>query len=125
MSNKLYSIIGVNTEENLENKKLEIMQSLKQAKVGSVADNAIFFSYGATGFIDVFPDHNEIRAEVQADDEDAKTQAQATMQEHLFSVLNIEEGTVETAWRDITDAVLSDQARVAAEKARNAATTEG
>lgn len=124
MSTKLYSILGLNTEADLEKTKLEIMTSLKQAKVGSVADNAVFFSYEATGFIDIFPEQKEVRAEVQADDEESQAKAQATMQEHMFSVLGVEEGTTETVWRNITDAVLSDQARVAAEKARNAANTE-
>jgi hypothetical protein len=124
MSTKLYSIFGINTEEDLEKTKVAVMQSLKKAKAGSIADNAIFFSYGATGFIDIFPDHNEIRGEVQADDEESKDKAQQTLQEHLFNVLEVDPENFEGVWRDITDSVLSDKARVAAEKAQSASTTD-
>lgn len=121
MSEKNYSIFGINTELDLDKTKLEIMKSLKQAKVGSVADNAIYFDFGATGFIDVFPDHGEIRAEVQADNDEAELRAREIMQSHLFIVLNVDPAENTAEWKDITNAVLSDRARVTAEKAKNAA----
>lgn len=121
MSEKNYSIFGINTELDLDKTKLEIMKSLKQAKVGSVADNAIYFDFGATGFIDIFPDHSEIRAEVQADNDEAELRAREIMQSHLFIVLNVDPAENTAEWKDITNAVLSDRARVTAEKAKNAA----
>lgn len=121
MSNKQYSIFGVNTELDLEKIKAKVLQSLKLAKAGAVADNAVHFEFGATGFIDIFPEQTEIRAEVQADDEESLLQAQAIMQEHLFTILEIDPETSESEWRNITNTVLSDQARVAAENARKLA----
>lgn len=121
MSNKQYSIFGVNTELDLEKTKAKVMQSLKLARVGAVADNAVHFESGATGFIDIFTEQSEIRAEVQADDEESLLQAQAVMQEHLFTVLEIDPEASESEWRNITNNVLSEQARLAAEAARKLA----
>jgi hypothetical protein len=112
MSFNLYSILGVNTELDLEKSKIKILTNLKEAGVGSVAGNSVHFSSGAVAFIDIFEEHKELRAEVQANDEASRDEAQGillTTLETFFGPRDQENG-----WNDITESVLANKAQDAA-----------
>ena len=128
MSFNLYSILGVNTELDLEKAKNRILANLKEAGVGSVAGNSVHFSSGAVAFIDIFEDQKEVRAEVQAPDEESRDAAQAIMHDALVTLFGPRDE--ENGWNDITNSVLSARAQDAAalaatEAANEAAKTAG
>lgn len=129
MSFNLYSILGVNTELDLEKAKTKILGNLKEAGVGSVAGNSVHFSSGAVAFIDIFEEQKELRTEVQANDEESRDEAQTIMYDILVAYFGARDP--EHGWNDITNSVLSakaqDAAALAATEAANEAakTSEG
>jgi hypothetical protein len=114
MSFNHYSILGINTEKDLEELKVQALSDLKSAKIGTVADNVVHFPFGAVGFVDIFIDQKEIRIEVQAEDEESLAKGQELMQKSLYETVGyVEEPEKPHTWRDVTQAVLSEKAKEA------------
>ena len=119
MSFNYYSILGITTDLELEELKAKAISDIKAAKVGLVSDNNVHFPFDAVGFIDIFIDQKEIRAEVQAKDEEGRDKAQEIMKDLLQKTVGYtDEPSTPHVWRDVTQAVLSARAKDAQKQAK-------